>query len=816
MTARPRLLLSLAAGLFLILLLVLVVSRRGSGTSSTSPLWTFEVELRAASGTFAQLFWTSDIDFVEEQSTSMPIQAGGRGQTLRFTMPRGVRRLRLDPTDAAGEVVIGRMSLRDADGRVLAMFATEDLTSPHDVGSITRKGSETLLVATGNDSSVLLSIGRLGPQFDTAGWSRFTAGSLVVTILAVLALLTACVWALGLDLSRAARDGTLPGSGRWGWIWLPVVFLLVFAAKLLLMRAFPVTAPYADQWDGEARGLYVPYYNGDLSWSQMFGFHNEHRIFFSRLLALALLVVNGQWDPRLQQVVNAGIHSLIAVLLLAIMWRGAEWRRLDLLALIVVPVFVLPYAWENTLLGFQSAFYLSALFLLPGLWLTTAFRAGSPAWWLGWLCALCGLFTTAGGVLLPPIIAAVAVLKTMHAPRRWWELAVTLAVAVSVIALGVLTASPPLAHHQAFKATTLGMFFSALLRNLAWPWVDYPAAGIVMWLPAAALLGLVLIRWRRTTPFERFVIGLASLVLAQAATIAYGRGGSALVPLARYQDFLSLGFVANTMILTMIVRQMPARPRWRGLAALVLIGWSTAALAGLDTLTTSAIKTLNLWRPHWEAQAANLRQYVITGDVQELKTRPPLDLPYYSADGLVDALQQPILRRLLPAAVRQPMRVQPGTVANDGFVRDGAFPTTPSDPLRPAWGTYTARGNPSQGDFESQRLPPCERGRHLNVPVAGYLGVAGLRLAVRDVTTGETHEIKPDDLVREEWANVTVPCPKGSFVMVGVDRRPDYWFAFREPVETGWASVWAERLIEGSFRLMLGALALVVVAVKLT
>jgi hypothetical protein len=815
MSARPRLLLSLAAGLFLILLLVLVVSRRGTGPS-TSPFWTFEVELRAASGTFAQLFWTPDVNFVEEQSTSRPIVAGDRGQTLRFTIPRGVRRLRLDPADAAGEVVLGRMTLRDAEGRVLTTFATGDLTSPHDVGSITRQGSETLIVASGNDPSVVLSIGCSAAEFDTGSWSRFTAGSLVAATLAAVALLAACCWVIGLDLYRSTRDGTLPSSGRWGWIWLPAAFLLVFSAKLLLMRAFPVTAPYADQWDGEGRGLYVPYYSCGLSWSQMFELHNEHRIFFSRLLALALLLVNGQWDPRLQQVVNAGMHSLIAVMLLAIMWRGVEWRRLDVLALIVVPVFALPYAWENTPLGFQSAFYLFALFSLPALWLTTAFRAGSPAWWLGWSCALCSLFTAAGGVLLPPIIAGVAVLKLLDSPRRWGELAVTLAVAAPVLALGVLAASPPLPHHEAFKATTLATFLSALFRNLAWPWVDHPVAGGVMWLPAAAFVAMVLIRRRKTTPFERFVIGLASLVLAQAATIAYARGGHALVPLARYQDFLSLGFVANTIILTMTVRQLRARPLWRGLAASVLIGWIAAALAGLDTLTTRAVTTLNVWRPHWEAQSANVRRFVVTGDVQELKTRPPLDLPYYSAESLVDALQQPILRRLLPAAVRQPIRVQPRTVTNEAFVPYGAFPTTPNDPMRPAWGTFTARGNPSQGDFESQSLPPCESGGRLNVPVAGYLGLADLHLAVRDLTTGETHAIEPDGLAREDWVNVTVPCPKGSFAMVAVDRRPDYWFAFREPVETGWASVRAESLIEGSFRLMLGALALVVVAVKLT
>ena len=95
------------------------------------------------------------------------------------------------------------------------------------------------------------------------------------------------------------------------------------------MRQNPVTVPYWDQWDGEARALYLPFSECSLTWAQMFSQHNEHRFFFSRLLALDLLMANGQWDPRLQQVVNAALHSLVAVLLVAILWIAQERRRLE-------------------------------------------------------------------------------------------------------------------------------------------------------------------------------------------------------------------------------------------------------------------------------------------------------------------------------------------------------------------------------------------------------------------------------------------------------------------------------------------------------
>jgi hypothetical protein len=221
-------------------------------------------------------------------------------------------------------------------------------------------------------------------------------------------------------------------------------------------------------------------------------------------------------------------------------------------------------------------------------------------------------------------------------------------------------------------------------------------------------------------------------------------------------------------------------------------------------------------RPHLQAQAANVKRFVLTGDVQEFKAQPPQDLPYPNTDAMVDVLGQPIIRRILPAAVREPLRTLPRTITNETFVPYGAYPATPQDPLARGWGSYGPRGNPAMGDFESQPIAPCESGGRLSVPVAGYLGLEHLSLAVRDDASGVTTPLRPDRLAREEWVNATVRCPPGRFVIVATDGRPDFWFAFREPVEIGWASIHAERMIGASVRLMLAALALTILAVKLT
>ena len=75
--------------------------------------------------------------------------------------------------------------------------------------------------------------------------------------------------------------------------------------------------------------------------------------------------------------------------------------------MLATATFGLPFAWENTLQGFQSSFYFLELFSVLALWMIASPQTGSRAWWLGWVCAVCGLFTAAGGLAIPLAIAVV-------------------------------------------------------------------------------------------------------------------------------------------------------------------------------------------------------------------------------------------------------------------------------------------------------------------------------------------------------------------------------------------------------------------------
>ena len=201
--------------------------------------------------------------------------------------------------------------------------------------------------------------------------------SLALGACAFVALIVAAIAILAAGLAGARRR---PAITRWSpAMWLALLFLLdrlgqaPAAARLSGPRSVsgPVGRGGGRRLHSVRRGLSVVGADG--------GFHNEHRIFFTRLLALGLLMANGQWDPQLQQVVNTGLHAMTALVVAMMFWRASDGRRLNLVVVFCAVLFTLPFGWENTLAGFQSSFYLLLLFSVLSLALTVK-RVRSAAW----------------------------------------------------------------------------------------------------------------------------------------------------------------------------------------------------------------------------------------------------------------------------------------------------------------------------------------------------------------------------------------------------------------------------------------------------
>ena len=146
---------------------------------------------------------------------------------------------------------------------------------------------------------------------------------------------------------------------------------------------------------------------------------------------------------------------------------------------------------------------------------------------------------------------------------------------------------------------------------------------------------------------------------------------------------------------------------------------------------------------------------------------------------------------LIPPAVRSDSTLlSPGLAVNHGFCSNGVYGDTrwPGG-RRPdglsTWGSFCSNGNDDVGRLESQEfLAPSA----LNLYLAGYPGLPGRRLILKNLQSGEETDLRPHATPAEEWQPNNLPLPPewiGKPVrLIAEDRAtgPSGWFGFSLPL----------------------------------
>lgn len=626
---------------------------------------------------------------------------------------------------------------------------------------------------------------------------------------------------------RAPRPPRPPHPARGHRVpLLPLlaVFLLVLGARLWLIQTYGNATPYWDQWDAEAATLLKPWREGWITPGHFWAPHAEHRIVFTRLETLGLTWLNGQWDPGVEMVFNAALAAGVAVALAVFLRRalppGGRWWPLAVAAL-VAALFAAPFAWENILAGFQGQFYFLLGFTLAALGGLGLGRPGSAGWWGGTAAALAACFSMGSGFTAAGVALGWLVLRLLHGRRRpghgEWA---TAAVCLAVVTLGLAIRHDPPAHAP-LKAENLAAWLRALGRCLAWPRVREPGWGLLMWLPWVGLAVAWLRRPRRSGPdaaadAPRVPVPpllLGTWLLVQFAAMAYARGANNDPPVSRYFDLLGLGALVNVLALLWLATHAFAdrRPLPRaltGTAAALWLGflaWGAADLARVEFNEEMPKK-----RAWGQAEEANVRAYVATGNMANLRNKPYLDIPYPDPDRLAKLLDDPTLRALLPANIRAPLRLGSGA-APGPFHPDGLPPGSPAAtdraPGRPALGSFASDGTGATATGELRAaLVPAPTLPYLRWETAAIEGKE-LVLGARDAHTGVTTRLDSHRpaVAGDRWRvdHLALPAPPGDAVeVIAADRTPAGWLAFREPTEEGALSYRAGWLARRSARVL--------------
>ncbi|MFC1461552.1 hypothetical protein ACFLQR_03420 [Verrucomicrobiota bacterium] len=593
------------------------------------------------------------------------------------------------------------------------------------------------------------------------------------------------------------------------------LFLIIFGSKLWLIREFGSDLPYWDQWRAEAGDLLIPWANKSLSIGAFFKPHNEHRIVFTRLLSMTLVMLNQQWDARLATVVNAGIHSLSAVILLWLMVRLIGPRALGPGLLAIALTFSLPFSWENTLAAFQSQFYFLFLFSLIAIALLVLNRPMSIAWLAGLVVGLACIFTMAAGLLAVCAVFLLVILRTIRGRLDWKAGAVTLIGCAVIIIIGLLL-TVTVEGHDRYRTHSIITFVTALGRNLAWPNTNYPWLALLNVLPLA-LLAFHYMRSRQTDlRAEEMTLALGLWVILEAAATAYARGGNGTSVSWRYMDILSLGMVVSAFSIVLLTTRYKLRGRMARIRPAVFAAWAVLCVIGLTNLSSEAVQTVIPHRKtYYDLQVAHTKAFVATDDIRHLENKNGEEIPYPCPYYLAGILRNPVIRELLPASVRQPLPVRRKNTNDTAFVQNGVDTETPCpEEFEVAWGSWSQDGYRAEGVFES--LPvrrsslPC-----LKFRLSGFLGHNNLEMKLVDLSQDDEKILRPAVPPLSTWMPFSVKAPDGDFIIVASDSHHNAWFAFKAPTELGYLSWLAERLANrGPFLLVLGILIVLFMGAK--
>lgn len=546
-----------------------------------------------------------------------------------------------------------------------------------------------------------------------------------------------------------------PSSTLLEWV---AIGLLIWGAKLWLIHNFGNPLPILDQWDGN---LFLPWLEGNLTLAELFQPHNEHRIVFTRLLSLGLLILNDrQWDPLLEMVVNALIATFTALFLLVVLKRRLGQNH----TLLITLLWILPYSAGNSLAGFHSCWYLLTLFTLLALWGLLLHRPFSWPWWLGVVSGWLAYFNIATGFFgWVAIIFISLVTRKIHLP--------TLGISSLMILLGLLLTLQVPTHPQ-FMAPNGWVFLQNFSQALAWPgilpMVNYNRLAVLAYLPWFALLYKSI--HRSPSPGELFTLGLGAWVILQAASMAYARSG---LPPSRYLDILALGTLANVLALNYLQPNLLAR-LWSGLLILGVVSYTAVMWRNFEQLQIDN-----------HEQLTNVRHFLLSGESLQNKK-----IPYPSPERLAYLLSR--LRILLPYRLKTP-KLWLSKSANSPFINHHS----------PSYQNEPTLGNVVTGRFVSEFHQINKS--FLEIPVTGYLGEPGLTLQLIVENQSTPISIVPPQLPKDTWVTCYVRTPKAPFQIIAIDNRPDAWFAFAMPRGIGILSFGVMHLLpQGKLLFILG------------
>ncbi len=332
--------------------------------------------------------------------------------------------------------------------------------------------------------------------------------------------------------------------------------MLPIAAYFWFIHQYSVNVVYADQFSDVA--LLDHWYRGTLTFSDLWASHGDHRILVPNLIVIAL----GQFthlNVTSEEYLSGALLVMATGLFIATHRRRAPSTPL----IYYTPLTLLLFSfvqYQNTLWGFQMAWYLITLALALALFLLD--RAALTGWiFVGAIAAtVVGSFSSLQGLLIWPV--GLLVLCAHRRPSRF--ILIWIVCAVATVTLYFHRLNPTEYSNQTYVFThpieAFKFFFFLIGSVLGVERTDSPWPVILFGAIIMVIASLLLVRYRWRSEQRSSLVGVALICygILFAATVTQGRAWFALWAPSRYS---TCGLLILAGCYLVALERPPARKR---------------------------------------------------------------------------------------------------------------------------------------------------------------------------------------------------------------------------------------------------------------
>ncbi len=431
-------------------------------------------------------------------------------------------------------------------------------------------------------------------------------------------------------------------KNRASLLWVSL-FLVLFGSRTALIRYAGYPTPFLDEWEADGATILKPYLAGTLKVGDLFVPLNEHRIFFTKLLVLAIFEISGYWDVVLQMIVNAVVDCATVVAIACALSRVLPGGMAVAAMVLSTAVNALPFGYDNAVLGFNTHFYLLLTFSFAALWFLAASRAFSPRWATGVLCGFGASLNLASGALTLAAAGGAQLVQMACGRRAGLREGLGIA-ALFAMAAAMASIVPHVPEADEFRAHSVGQALMAFVKLASWP--SHTVLGLILIVPSVFFVLRTLADRPALRDPRWFNVMAIGWIVSQMLTLSVGR---ALLPLqSRYSDILLIGLTINLVSAFWLFSTSAAAGRSRVWRALALAAWLGVAALSLTHPQRHLPGQIEEWRTILSTGQRNVQTYLATGDPSFVDRKPAVEVPSFDPRRLRELLDAPEIRAALP------------------------------------------------------------------------------------------------------------------------------------------------------------------------